>query len=407
MKKVTASILAVLLSAGLSLSVFAAGSTTLTLKPSSSQIRIGDTVTVIGNFSGGVTIGTFDLNITYNAGQLRFDEAVGISPAIKTGEMDISDKGNGNVQLLYLDADGGNTGINGTDAFKLTFKVIGGNVGDAVKVDATIKTVGDSTGGGVSAGKNPATMTIAAPLSGNTFLSGLTVDNGTLAPVFNKNTTSYNISVPFSVSKLGVTATAEDSTSKVSVSSPELTAGGTTNVSVTVTAQSGAKKTYTIAVKREQDPNYKASSNNNLTSITIDKGILSPVFSKDKTAYVVWLPYEVESITASGTAEDSKATVTVEGGNALVAGQDNKVNVICKAEDGTKKEYMITVKRAVGFDGTTNIIQASSTTSIPQQGATAKGGISLLVFLLGIIVALGLGFGGGYILKTKRSSYRY
>ena len=143
-----------------------------------------------------------------------------------------------------------------------------------------------------------------------------------------------------------VKETADDSKAKVSVNSPNLTPGGTTKVTVTVTAESGAKKTYTISVKRAQDPNYVASNNNDLSGITIDGFLLSPVFSAENTEYVIWLPYETENVTVSGTPADSKANVTVEGGDNLTAGVDNEIKVICTAEDGTQKVYTIIAKRA-------------------------------------------------------------
>ena len=151
-----------------------------------------------------------------------------------------------------------------------------------------------------------------------------------------------------------MTATAADGKAKVSVDSPTLTVNGTTKVSVTVTAESGATKTYTISVKRAQDPNYVPSGENDLSDIKIDGFMLSPGFSADEDEYVVWLPYEVDSIKVSGSAADGKATVEVVGGDNLVAGEDNIVKVICIAENGEKKEYTIIAKRAAehGTDAT-------------------------------------------------------
>lgn len=188
--------------------------------------------------------------------------------------------------------------------------------------------------------------TVAEPKSGDNTLASLTADGATLSPVFRADTTSYTATVPFDVTKLNVTATASDDNAKVSVFSPKLTAGGTTNVTVTVTAEDGSKKVYTIAVTREQDPNYKASSNNSLSDITIDGFVLSPGFDQQVTEYVVWLPFETDSITVSGTAAHGKASVEVVGGKDLQAGQDNIVTIICTAEDGTKKEYTLIAKRA-------------------------------------------------------------
>ena len=185
----------------------------------------------------------------------------------------------------------------------------------------------------------------------NNNLASLTVSNATLSPAFSAETTAYTASVPFEVSKLNILAAAADGKAKVSVNSPTLTPNETTNVTVTVTAENGAKKTYTVAVTRGQDPNYVASNNNNLSGITVEGFLLSPVFTPENTQYVVWLPYETESIKIGGSAADSKASVTVEGGETLSAGQDNTVKVICTAENGDRKEYTVTVKRAAAHDG--------------------------------------------------------
>lgn len=110
---------------------------------------------------------------------------------------------------------------------------------------------------------------------------------------------------------------------------------------------------YTISVKRAQDPNYVASSNNDLSGIAVDGFLLSHVFSTENTQYVIWLPYETENVTVSGTAADGKASVTVEGGSGLLAGQNNEVKVICTAEDGSQKIYTVIAKRAAAHDGST------------------------------------------------------
>lgn len=193
---------------------------------------------------------------------------------------------------------------------------------------------------------------VAAPLSTNNNLGSLTVSNASISPAFNAGTIYYTASVPFEVSKLNITATAADGKATVSVYSPNLTPNGTTYATVTVTAENGAKKTYTIAVTRAQDPNYVASGNNNLSGITVNGFLLSPVFSAENTQYVIWLPYETDKVTVSGTAADSKASVSVEGGSALVAGADNEIKVICTAEDGTQKVYTVIAKRAAAHGST-------------------------------------------------------
>jgi hypothetical protein len=187
-------------------------------------------------------------------------------------------------------------------------------------------------------------MNIAAPLSGNTFLSSLTIENGTLAPAFSKTVVAYDASVPFSVEKLVVKAASEDATSKVSIDSPDLAPGDTTDVTVTVTAQSGAKKAYVIKVARAQDPNYKAGSNADLKSLVPNQGMLSPLFSPDVTDYVIYLPFEVTSFHATAEMADAKAQA-VSGTEIQLEVGGNEFTMTGKAEDGTEKVYTILVNR--------------------------------------------------------------
>lgn len=77
---------------------------------------------------------------------------------------------------------------------------------------------------------------------------------------------------------------------------------------------------------------------------------------------MIWLPYETESVSVTGTAADSKASVRVEGGTGLAAGQDNVIKVICIAENGTEKVYTIIAKRAAAHDGSTEPTQPSQPT---------------------------------------------
>lgn len=325
------------------LPVAAAGNTTISLIPSSTTIRIGDTITITGYFDGSM-IGTFDINITYDAAQLKYLSTDRITSGITTADDFTAVDRNGSTQLLYVDADGGLTGITTGNAFRMRFTVIGGTVGSTISVGTQITTVGDTNAEAMTASTNPAAMTIAAPLSGNTFLKTLAIDAGTLAPAFSKSVYAYTASVPFTVEKVNITATPEDATSKLTITSPTLAPTVATDVSVTVTAQSGATKTYIITVTRAQDPNYKASSNANLKSLVPGQGILSPVFSPDTTAYVVYLPYEITRFTAVGEMEDAKAK-GASGDEIQLEVGENQFIMTGEAEDGTKKVYTITVSR--------------------------------------------------------------
>lgn len=302
--------------------------------------------------------------------------------------------------------------INGSkDLFTVSFKVKDVAAGTKITVSYTDVKASDGSAD-ANIGTVSYTATVAAPLSGNCELSSLTVGNATISPAFSAGTTSYTADVPFSVSKLDVKATVADSKAKVSISNPTLTPDGTTSVTITVTAENGTKKTYTIKVNREKDPNYVASGNNALSGITVEGFLLSPVFSADVTQYVVWLPYETESVRISGKAADSKASVQVIGGDHLAAGQDNPVKVICTAENGEQKEYTVIVKRAAAHDGsvdekpTESTSEPTQTTTTPGEipadmDPTPAGGIPWWVLLIVAVVCLGGGFAMGFLLKNK------
>jgi len=107
----------------------------------------------------------------------------------------------------------------------------------------------------IEPGNKTFTGVILPPLSSNNDLESLTVSNAELNTAFSAGTTKYTASVPFSTEKLEISATAADSKAKVTIGKTTLAAGATTDVTIKVTAENGASKTYTIAVTRAADPN--------------------------------------------------------------------------------------------------------------------------------------------------------
>ena len=215
-----------------------------------------------------------------------------------------------------------------------------------VSVYATC-TDGETTSGSFSASWS---ATIAAPLSGNADLASLTCGNATLSPSFSAGTTSYSCTVPYEVTWLDLHYSVADSGADAWISGNDLSVGDNT-VSIGVEAANGNVKYYNIYVTRQQDPNYKPSTNAKLSSLSPSTGRLSPAFDPDVSEYVIYLPYEVESFSLTGTAQDSKALSVTDASAELKPG-DNPVSVVCTAEDGTTKAtYTVHVYRMPAFAG--------------------------------------------------------
>lgn len=259
----------------LSVTAFAAGESVSLTGPGS--VRAGDTITVTLNVTGNSVYGASG-TLSYDSSQLTLVNTQTVIGAAWAVEF------NGNNFVAY--DNNLSTPIQGTAAvFTLTFKV--GDVAPGTEicvfcnntvvsngaVDTKLDTVSYRT-------------TVEEPVSADNSLQALTVNNATLSPAFDPNVTTYNISVPFATQRLDISVVPADKAT-VNVSSPTLTPGGTTKVTVTVTAENGESKVYTINTFRAQDPNYVQSSNNNLSSITVQGFLLSPVFDTKVTEYVV------------------------------------------------------------------------------------------------------------------------
>lgn len=97
-------------------------------------------------------------------------------------------------------------------------------------------------------------------LSKNANLANLQISKGTLTPTFNTNTTSYTASVGNTIQGITVTPTTSNPAATVTVNGETVASGsasssqplsaGSNTITVLVTAQNGATKTYTLTVTR-------------------------------------------------------------------------------------------------------------------------------------------------------------
>ena len=82
----------------------------------------------------------------------------------------------------------------------------------------------------------------------------MSVSEGTLSPKFSSGTTTYKVDLTSETESLTISAKAKDSKAKVSGTGKKELKIGENNFTVTVTAEDGSKKTYTISVYVTEKP---------------------------------------------------------------------------------------------------------------------------------------------------------
>ncbi|MEA5084757.1 MAG: InlB B-repeat-containing protein [Lachnospiraceae bacterium] len=150
----------------------------------------------------------------------------------------------------------------------------------------------------------------------------------------------------------------------------------TTPVSYTVTFTDSTTQDYMATVS------VGASSNSNLSALSISGGTLSPAFVSGTTSYTASVGNAYSSITVTPTVADGNATVKVNGlavtsggatGEINLSVGNNIITVVVTAQDGTTSNtYTITVTRAAssGGSGGSSGGSSSTTTTQPSQNTS-------------------------------------
>lgn len=174
-------------------------------------------------------------------------------------------------------------------------------------------------------------------------LSSLEVENNKITPEFNKNTINYTLTVKKDVTSVKINATLESDKSSFNKGYGPRTVNlnyGLNSVLIKVTSESGATKTYTIKITREDD----RSSNNYLKSLNVSSGDFK--FNKKTLNYSFSVQNEITSLNVIATPEDSKSTVSGAKTYNLKEGL-NKINITVTAENKQTRTYSLQVTRIV------------------------------------------------------------
>ena len=152
------------------------------------------------------------------------------------------------------------------------------------------------------------------------------------------------INVPSDTTKFSLTSEINSESTISPVNGTEFTMTPTErikDITLTVTAEDGTKKEYTVTVERQK------SSNNNLSDIKVDNVSLSD-FNKNKLTYNITVPGTTSSVLVSATVEDTgKAVITTDLSNkfSLDFGS-NKIEIVVKAENDELKTYTLYIEKS-------------------------------------------------------------
>jgi murein DD-endopeptidase MepM/ murein hydrolase activator NlpD len=185
------------------------------------------------------------------------------------------------------------------------------------------------------------TVLITREKSNNAYLSYILADEGSISPVFDKNVTDYTLKTLYNVDCLNLDIQTEDPEATYTVVGNENLKYGENKLTIIVTASDGkTQKYYNIDV-------YKQAQNidsNDLISLTVNKGTLTPTFDSNTLVYDVEVPYTETSIIVDAIALDANAVVTGTGEYSLEVGI-NLISVNVTSTDGIEKTYQIRVTR--------------------------------------------------------------
>ncbi len=194
-----------------------------------------------------------------------------------------------------------------------------------------------------------------------------------LDPEFNPETTSYTLNVGADVEKLEIKAAPNDEKATVEITGNESLVAGDNAVKITVTAQDGTTRIYTINVKKGEEATL------GLSSLKINGYTLSPKFESNVYEYKInVLDPNITKLDVSAVANDENATIEITGNTNIINGE-NVINITVTSQDGKETvTYQIHVTK-------NTVVANTNNKDIITYGAIV-GSVILIVIIILIIV---------------------
>ena len=161
-----------------------------------------------------------------------------------------------------------------------------------------------------------------------------------LDPEFDPETTSYTLNVGADVEKLEIKAAPNDEKATIEITGNESFVAGDNAVKITVTAQDGTTRIYTINVKKSEAITL------GLSSLKINGYTLSPKFSSTVYEYKInILDPNVTKLDVSAVSNNENAKVEISGNTNLQKGENIVVITVTSQDGKDKAVYQIYVNK--------------------------------------------------------------
>ncbi|MEH7304873.1 cadherin-like beta sandwich domain-containing protein [Neobacillus drentensis] len=245
------------------------------------------------------------------------------------------------------------------------------------------------------------TLTISREKNANNLLQNIELSKGELSPKFSSIVTDYNVNVPNEVPTIKIKPIAMEKTSAIKVNGilamkdgvEVKVSVGKSDINITITAENGANKTYTIHVMRDKAVEDKATipkpNQNNkpgaaqpsskpnsptksaksaqpasqlqnavmsekaskalLSSLSVSEGTWDSTFTSDEFTYHVTVPSDGDEITLKPIAKYSSSDILIEGDTSktikLEADRQTIISVVVSYNDDDRKTYVLVFEK--------------------------------------------------------------
>lgn len=209
-----------------------------------------------------------------------------------------------------------------------------------------------------SSSSSTSTSTTSKVQSTDSTLKNIVVSVGELNPTFKSNVLNYEVTVDSDVDKITVTATKNDSSSRLiykyknqvvdNLKDLELTTGDN-KVNIIVVAENGDNSIYTVNIIKE------ASSDNYLKELEFEGYDLDPAFKKETTDYILEIDWDQDILNGKYKLNDKKSTIELSLNGTVINSLNNLsiipggsiLEITVTAENGNVKYYTVSIYRKI------------------------------------------------------------